>query len=82
MCEAEEILKWLCDELEKKQREHLKCVKGVARTLQRGCQFVDYYEEMRVIDTVLGLEPFGDELSGLVSEAKQRLKEAKQQAAA
>jgi hypothetical protein len=82
MSNAEEILKWLCDELEKKQREHLGRVKTAVLTLQDHVNFQDYYEQERAVDTVLGLEQLGDELSDLASEAKQRLKEAKQQVAA
>jgi hypothetical protein len=82
MSNAEEILRWLCEELEKKQKEHLSSVKRVVQTLSHDVDFEDRYEEMRAVDAVSDLEPFGDELSDLASEAKQRLKEAKQQVAA
>lgn len=82
MCEAEEILRWLCEELKQKQKEHSDAVKGVVGVLQHNVNFEDMYEQMRAIDAVNNLEPFSDELSGIVREAKLRMKEAKGQVAA
>lgn len=82
MCEAEEVLNWLLSEIEQKSREHRGNVRGCVRTLQDRCNFQDHYEQERAVDAVLDLEGFGDELSGLVREARQHLKEAKRQVAA
>lgn len=82
MNSAEQILRWLCEELKQKQKEHLRAVKGVIGVLQHDVNYEDIYEQMRAIDAVSNLEPFSDELSWLVSEAKQRLREAKRQVAA
>jgi hypothetical protein len=81
MNSAEQILRWLCEELKQKQKEHQRAIKGAIGVLQHHVNFEDIYEQMRAIDTVsdLGLS---DELLGLVGEAKQRLKEAKRQVAA
>lgn len=82
MCEAEEILNWLCDELKLKSKECLDSVKGAVRTLQDRVNFEDRYEQNRAVDAVLEIEGSSDELLGLVREARQRVKEAGQKVAA
>ncbi|MGE4442093.1 MAG: hypothetical protein AB7D27_11490 [Desulfomicrobium sp.] len=82
MCEAEEVLSWLLAEVEQKPKDCLGSVKGVVRVLQDDVDFESRYDEDRAVDAVIGLEGFGDELLGLVREAKQRLKESKRQVAA
>ncbi|KAF5046496.1 hypothetical protein DSECCO2_470150 [anaerobic digester metagenome] len=82
MCEAEEVLNWLLSELENKAVSHRVEVKSFARHLELNVSFMDRYEEERAVDSVWPLETVSEELSDLVREAKQRLKESGQQVAA
>ena len=77
MCEAEEVLNWLIDEVAQKSKEATACRRAVYRASPWD-QFVSG-EMSAALDRVGDL---GSDLRELVRDARQRLKEAKRQVAA
>jgi ElaB/YqjD/DUF883 family membrane-anchored ribosome-binding protein len=73
MCEAEEVLNWLCDELDQKSKEITVQGDAVYQTIPLAEDFDGVFDE---------LDELMSELRSLVREAKQRLKEARQKVAA
>ena len=73
MCEAEEVLSWLCDELDQKSKE----ITAHGNAVYQATPFPEEFE-----DVLNELDELMAELGQLAREAKQRLKEAKGQVAA
>lgn len=78
MCEAEEVLRWLIDEVAQKSKEAGKCRHSLYDAMPWGA-FDSDSEISDAFDRVGDLE---SELRALVREARQRLKESKRQVAA
>jgi len=77
MCEAEEVLNWLIDEVKLKTKEATECRHAVHRAIPWD-SFLSG-EMSKALDSV---DDFESDLRELVREARQRLKEHKQKAAA
>lgn len=77
MCEAEEVLNWLIDEVALKSKEATECRRAVRRAIPWD-SFLSR-EMSKALDSV---DDFESDLRELVREARQRLKESKQKVAA
>lgn len=77
MCEAEEVLNWLIDEVATKSKEATECRRAVYRAVPH-CSYLSS-EMSKALDRVGDLE---SDLRELVRDTRQRLKEAKRQVAA
>jgi hypothetical protein len=78
MCEAEEVLNWLIDEVATKSKEADKC----RRALYDAMPWGSFDQDSEISDAFDSVGDLGSELRALVREAKQRLKESKRQVAA
>lgn len=77
MCEAEEVLNWLIDEVALKSKEATECRRAVRRATPW-----DSFLPREVSKALDLVDDFESDLRELVREARQRLKESKQKAAA